>query len=105
LGHGLTHDAFAPHLKIGRGFRLQLDRIGYGTWLGYKKMPIDVARSAVDLLFDYSGNERDLNITHFGGEPTLNFPAIQFVTEYSERKASLLGKSVHYNILAKSLNN
>lgn len=65
--------------------------------LGYKMMPLDVARAAVDLLFDYSQNERLLYITHFGGEPTLNFPAIKYVTEYAEHKASLLGKSIDFN--------
>jgi uncharacterized protein len=51
---------------------------------------MDVAKKAVDLLFDYSQNEERLEITHFGGEPTLNFPAIRYVTEYVEQKTKLL---------------
>lgn len=66
--------------------------------LGYRKMPLDIARAAVDLLFEYSQNEEHLAITHFGGEPTLNFPAIQHVTEYAEQKATLQGKSVSFNM-------
>jgi len=66
--------------------------------LGYKRMPLEIAKSAVDVLFDYSGNETDLFITHFGGEPTLNFPAIQFVTEYAEQKAATFGKNVHFKM-------
>ncbi len=66
--------------------------------LGHRKIPLNIAKAAIDLLFDYSQNEPLLYITHFGGEPTLNFSAIQYVTEYAERKASLLGKSVDFNI-------
>lgn len=66
--------------------------------LGYKKMPLEIARLGVDLLFNYSQDEKDLYITHFGGEPTLNFPAIQYVTEYAEQKALSHEKSVHFDM-------
>jgi uncharacterized protein len=66
--------------------------------LGHRKMPTEVAKLAVDLLFDYSGEESSLQITHFGGEPTLNFPAIQSSTEYAEKKATALGKSVEFDM-------
>ncbi|SEG94929.1 uncharacterized protein SAMN04489712_1554 [Thermomonospora echinospora] len=66
--------------------------------LGHKKMPLEVAKSAVDLLFSYSGDRPSVTITHFGGEPTLNFPAIQYATEYAEDRAAELGKSVNFNI-------
>jgi uncharacterized protein len=65
--------------------------------LGYKSMSLDIAKAAVDLLFEYSQKEQAVSITYFGGEPTLNFSAIQKVTEYAEQKASLLGKSVDFN--------
>ena len=64
--------------------------------LRYRKMPLNIARGAVDLLFDYAQNEKDLHITHFGGEPTLNFEAMQHVTEYAEKKASRSGKSTSF---------
>jgi uncharacterized protein len=71
--------------------------------LGYKKMPADVAKKAVDLLLDYSQNEQKLEITHFGGEPTLNFPAIKYVTEYAEQKASALGKSIDFHMTSNGV--
>lgn len=61
-----------------------------------KKMPIEVARAAVNLLFDYSEGEMDLSIAHFGGEPLMNFPLIRYVTEYAEKKAELSGKKVSF---------
>ncbi len=65
--------------------------------LGYRRMSLDVARPAVDLLFDYSEDGAELNITHFGGEPTLNFKTIKFVTEYAEEKAKENKKTVSFN--------
>ena len=66
--------------------------------LGYRKMPSNVACAAVDLLFDYSLRETELQITHFGGEPTLNFPGIRIATEYAESRAARSGKSVHFDM-------
>jgi uncharacterized protein len=71
--------------------------------LGYRKMPAEVATKAIDLLFDYSQNQQRLEITHFGGEPTLNFAAIKYVTEYVEQKASALGKSVDFHMTSNGV--
>lgn len=71
--------------------------------LGYRKMPLDIAQAAVDLLFKYSHNEPHLYITHFGGEPTLNFPAIRNVTEYTEQKATVLGKSIRFDMTSNGV--
>jgi uncharacterized protein len=71
--------------------------------LGYRRMPLDIAQAAIDLLFKYSHNERHLYITHFGGEPTLNFSAIRNVTEYTEEKASFLGKSISFNMTSNGV--
>jgi uncharacterized protein len=69
----------------------------------HKKMSAKTARSAVDLLFDYSQKETDLSITHFGGEPLLNFPMVQYITEYAEKKAKLLGKSIYFGMTSNGL--
>jgi len=66
--------------------------------LGYRKMSSKVACAAIDLLFDYSAHESALHITHFGGEPTLNFPGIRIATEYAESRGARDGKSVHFDI-------
>ena len=64
----------------------------------HKEMEFEVAKAAIDLLFDYSRNEPVLCITYFGGEPTLNFPAIQVITEYAEHRALQAGKSVEFTM-------
>ena len=66
--------------------------------LGVRKMRPEVMRAAIDLLFDYSGEETELNIVHFGGEPTLNFSAIRAATEYVEQQAARRGKSVRFDM-------
>lgn len=64
----------------------------------YRRMPHDIAQAAVDLLFDYAHKADQLHITHFGGEPFLNFDAVRFATEYAQEKAASLGKSITFGI-------
>ena len=66
--------------------------------LGYRRMPFDVAQRAVDMLFRYSRNEPELDIAHFGGEPTLSFKTIQDVTEYARNCSQATGKRVRFNM-------
>jgi len=71
--------------------------------LGPRRMSRDVALAAVDLLFDYSGDEEKIYITHFGGEPTINFSAIQSVTEHAERKAADTGKQLELHMTSNGV--
>lgn len=64
------------------------------TMRGTRRMPAPVAVAAIDLLLDYSGEARDLEVVLFGGEPTLNFPVIERVTEHAERLAAARGKRI-----------
>jgi len=66
--------------------------------LGYRRMPYEVGRQAIDLLFDYAGTSRQVNITHFGGEPMVNFDAVRAITEYAEEKAAAEGKNVTFSM-------
>lgn len=71
--------------------------------LGYRRMSPEVATAAVNLLFDYAGDARKVTITHFGGEPTLNFRAIRSVTEHAERRASELGKELEFDMTSNGV--
>ncbi len=68
-----------------------------------KNMPIKVAQAAIDLLFDYSQEEKELCITYFGGEPFLNFALIKSVTEYVENKEKSSNKKVKFNITSNGV--
>lgn len=71
--------------------------------LGYRRMSSEVACAAIDLLFDYSAREPSLQITHFGGEPTMNFSGIQAATEHAENRAAREGKSVRFDITSNGV--
>jgi uncharacterized protein len=71
--------------------------------LGVRKMSPEVMKGAIDLLIDYSGDAPDLTITHFGGEPTLNFPAIRAATEYAEAQAARRGKSIRWDMTSNGV--
>jgi uncharacterized protein len=71
--------------------------------LGYRKMSAEVARKAIDLLFDYSFDSADLQITHFGGEPLLNFENIRLSTEYAEQKAQRVNKTIKFDLTTNGL--
>jgi uncharacterized protein len=71
--------------------------------LGVRKMSPEVMKAAIDLLLDYSGDATELTITHFGGEPTLNFPAIRAATEYVEEQAAQRAKSIHFDMTSNGV--
>ena len=66
-------------------------------------MSADTARSAVKLLFDYLANSPNVTIVHFGGEPTMNLPAIKMVTEYAESLAAQTGKTVDFDMTSNGV--
>jgi uncharacterized protein len=70
---------------------------------GARKMSPAVARAAIDLLVDYSGEEKTLDVTHFGGEPLLNFSTLAATTEYAEERAAATGKSIEFNVTTNGL--
>lgn len=63
-----------------------------------KNISEQIAKAAVDLLFDYCGDEKELRILHFGGEPMLNFDSIVFVTNYANEKGKLKDKTVNFSM-------
>jgi len=71
--------------------------------IGYKKISPEITRAAIDLLIAYSLDEEMLNITHFGGEPTLNFKGIQLATEYAEQRVAALGKRLRFDMTSNGV--
>lgn len=64
---------------------------------GARWMTSAIATRAVDFLFEYSENGAELSITHFGGEPLLNFEVLRVATEYAERRAQEANRTVTFN--------
>lgn len=63
-----------------------------------QKMSSETIKNAVDLLFDYSRNRQEMNVTLFGGEPTLYFRGLRETTEYIEKKSAHSGQNVTINM-------
>ena len=61
------------------------------------------AKSAIDLLFDYSANESNLTILFFGGEPTLKFDLIKEITEYAEKLAVTRKKTIEFDMTSNGV--
>lgn len=70
---------------------------------GVRRMPAAVAQAAIDLLVEFSGEETRLDVTHFGGEPLLNFATLASTTEYAEGRAGAAGKTIEFNITTNGL--
>jgi uncharacterized protein len=88
-------------LQVARGCNLRCgycyaDHGLYGD--GPKQMEIDVARRYIDLLFDSSGDNRELGITFFGGEPLMAFPVVQAAAAYARERAARAGKRVNFGL-------
>ena len=68
---------------------------GGGTYGGAARvMPPDLARRAARYLVEASGRRESVTLVLFGGEPLLNFPALQAAVLEGEAAASALGKKL-----------
>ena len=61
-----------------------------------KSMPMNIAKKAIDYLFDHSENEPDINIGFYGGEPLLERRKIKELMEYADQKAEKYMKNLTY---------
>lgn len=61
-------------------------------------MSMEVARKAIDWLFEKSGKQPELGITLFGGEPLVNRETFRFVMDYSDARAREAGKKIRYTM-------
>ncbi len=71
--------------------------------LGYRRMHDNVGQKAIDLLLDYSRDKPAVSITHFGGEPLVNFRAVRQMTEYAEREAKHRGKTITFSMTSNGV--
>ena len=71
--------------------------------IGAKNMSAEIARRAVDFLFDYSFRRKKLRITFFGGEPTLNLPVIEAVLDYVTVKRRTTHKDVEFHMTSNGM--
>lgn len=63
-----------------------------------KKMGRETAFRAVDFLLKHSGENKEVTLTFFGGEPLLNFDLIQATVKYAREEACKVGKVVDFSL-------
>jgi uncharacterized protein len=61
-------------------------------------MNLETARQAVDFLLANSDGLTEVVIVFFGGEPLLNFPVIEHITDYARRQAQSAGKRIDFSL-------
>lgn len=61
-------------------------------------MPADVARAAVDLLLEQSGERPLCEIDFFGGEPLLNLPVVRETVNYARQEGAKRGKTFNFTL-------
>lgn len=71
-------------------------RGGFGGQRGL--MSREVARAAVDLLLDHSGDVEILEIDFFGGEPLLNLDVVRDTVDYARRRGRAAGRSFSFTL-------
>lgn len=69
-----------------------------GEYADRGKMSEKIALDAIDYLIKASGNERNLYVTFFGGEPLLCFDVIKKVVAYCKEREKATGKNFFYNM-------
>lgn len=63
------------------------------------KMNEGNALKAIDFLIKNSGDEKNLRVVFFGGEPLLNFPMIKTVVDFCDKKEKEVSKNFNYSIV------
>ena len=61
-------------------------------------LDLDTGKKAVEFLLEASGGRHNLDIDFFGGEPLLNWPVVEALTEYCERRGAETGKNIRLTL-------
>lgn len=98
MGSLTLHVAHACNMKCGYCYA---DFGLYGGPSGM--MSQERAQEYIDGLFASCGDNPDLSIQFFGGEPLLNYPVIQWATEYAIAKGKEHGKRMKFGMTTNAL--
>lgn len=66
-------------------------------------MSAAVGMAAVDFLLQASGSRRHCEIDFFGGEPLLNWPAVQEIAAYAREQSAARGKEVAFTLTTNGM--
>jgi uncharacterized protein len=96
--------ALCLHMAHDCNLRCKYCFAGEGNYHGeVSKMPIEVAKKAIDFVIENSGNRRNIEIDFFGGEPLLNLKAIQDTVDYAREKEKSTNKHFRFTTTTNGL--
>ncbi len=74
-----------------------------GSWADPGLMSPHTGKRAVDFLIEHSGDNRNLEVDFFGGEPLLNFDVLQEVVRYGRNRGAECGKHFNFTLTSNAL--
>lgn len=63
----------------------------------------EVGRQAIDFLIEVSGPRHNLDIDFFGGEPLMNWPVVEDLVAYAEKRGEETGKDLRLTMTTNAL--
>jgi len=61
-------------------------------------MSIETAERSIDFLIENSKDQKDLEVSFFGGEPLMNVSVMRHTVKYGEEQAAKHGKSIRFHV-------
>lgn len=92
----ILHVTEACNLKCSYCYYSEED--GQHLTLNGGKMPYSIATRAIDFLLEHSGDQNEVGVVFFGGEPLLNLKLIKAVVAYADDQGTRFGKKVTYSL-------
>ena len=88
------------HLCHDCNLRCQYCFAGTGDFGTGRRTMLDeeTGRKAIEFLLETSGGRHNLDIDFFGGEPLLNWPVVESLTDYCEKRSRETGKAIRLTI-------
>ncbi|HPR40185.1 MAG TPA: thioether cross-link-forming SCIFF peptide maturase [Oscillospiraceae bacterium] len=68
----------------------------FGT--GRMLMPVETGKKAIDFLLTHSGNRHNLELDFFGGEPLMNWGAVEEIVKYARSKEAEYHKLFRFTV-------
>lgn len=77
---------------------------GAGSYDGARlRMSADVGKKAIDFVIANSGSRKNIEVDYFGGEPLINFEAVEEITAYAKKQGKKHGKQFRFTITTNGL--
>jgi len=96
--------ALCLHMAHDCNLRCKYCFAGEGNYHSEKsKMPLEVAKKAIDFVIENSGNRKNIEIDFFGGEPLLNLNTIKETVAYAREKEKDSNKRFRFTVTTNGL--